>query len=82
MNSKRESNSFEGMRVIADYTVGDQRIIVLQRSDSVQAAVTGEKAGAPAKPTPKIAARWATASTAGASSPRLIPALNISQAGP
>jgi hypothetical protein len=81
MKTKSESNSFERMRVIADYNVGDQRIIVLQRSDSVQAAVAGEEAGAPAKPTRKIAARPANASAVGAGGPWLMPARNTSEAG-
>jgi hypothetical protein len=70
MKTKSESNSFEGMRVIADYNVGDQRIIVLERSDSTQEEATRQKTSVPAKKTvPPIAARGASASTVGASGP-------------
>jgi hypothetical protein len=79
MKTKFESNSFEGMRVIAEYDVGDQRIIVLERSNSTQEAVTRRKTSAPARPTPKIAARPAAFSASG---PRPRGALNISGAGP
>ena len=67
MKTKPESNSFEHMRVIADYNVGDQRIIVLERADSTQEAVTRQKTSLPAKTVPPIAARNAGASTVGAS---------------
>jgi hypothetical protein len=69
MKTKSESNSFEGMRVIADYNVGDQRIIVLERSDSTQEAVTRRKTSVPAKTVPPIAARNTSVSTVGASGP-------------
>ncbi|MGB8989270.1 MAG: hypothetical protein WCC37_21920 [Candidatus Sulfotelmatobacter sp.] len=70
MKTKFESNSFEGMRVIADYNVGDQRIIVLERSNSTQEAVTRQKTSAPAKPAPPMAARSTSASIEGAVGPR------------
>ena len=77
MKTKCESTSFEGMRVIADYNVGDQRIIVLERSDSAQAAVSGQKANPLARTIPSIAARSTTASTIGGSGPWLRRAANI-----
>jgi hypothetical protein len=67
METKCESNSFGGMRVIADYNVGDQRIIVLERSDSTQEEVTRQKTSAPAKAVPPMAARSTTVFSAGAS---------------
>jgi hypothetical protein len=69
MKSECESHSFEGMRVIADYSVGDQRIIVLERADSTQEAATRQATNPPAKTVPPIAARSRSASTVGASGP-------------
>ena len=77
MKIKRERNSFEGMRVIADYNVGDQRIIVLERSDSAQLAVARQKARTLATTTPPIADRRTSASTASGSGPWLRRAANI-----
>jgi hypothetical protein len=71
MKTNCESNSFGGMRVIADYNVGDQRIIVLERSDSSHEEVTRQKTSAPAKTVPPMAARSTTVSTDGASGLRL-----------
>lgn len=61
MKTKRESNSFEGMRVIADYNIGDQRIIVLERSDRTDGKVKAKDGDCEAKRIPPIAARSATA---------------------
>lgn len=69
MKTKCESNSFEGMRVIADYNVGDQRIIVLDRSDNRQTARPGKKVSAPANTVRPIAARSTTASIVGTTGP-------------
>jgi hypothetical protein len=69
MKTKRERNSFEGMRVIADYNVGDQRIIVLERSDSAQEAVARRQARMLAKTTPPIAERSTIALAASGSGP-------------
>jgi hypothetical protein len=71
MKTKREHNTFEGMRVIADYNVGDQRIIVLERSQRVEGAVAGQKVDAVAKKIPPIAAHREGASSVGAMSPWL-----------
>jgi hypothetical protein len=67
MKTKRESISFEGMRVIADYNVGDQRIIVLERFDSAKAAMSGQKENSLDKKIPPIAARSTTAPSVGGS---------------
>jgi hypothetical protein len=58
MKTKSRRNFFEGMRVIADYNVGDQRIIVLERSDNAQEAVGRQQV---AKRTASIARSSATA---------------------
>jgi hypothetical protein len=50
MEPKRDSNYCEGMRVVADYNVGNQRIIVLEWADKPQVAAAKQ----PAKPTVKI----------------------------
>jgi hypothetical protein len=71
MKTKRESSSFEGMRVIADYNVGDQRIIVLERSDTAEGALAGQKADTVAKTIPPMAARRATTLTVGGRGPWL-----------
>lgn len=71
MKTKRESNSFEGMRVIADYNVGDQRIIVLERTDRAEGAVAGQKADIVAEAIPPIAARSATSLAVGGRGPWL-----------
>jgi hypothetical protein len=68
MKTKREHNTFEGMRVIADYNVGDQRIIVLQRSERKEGAVAEQKeADNVAKKVPPVAAHREGASIVGAS---------------
>jgi hypothetical protein len=69
MKTKREHNTFEGMRVIADYNVGDQRIIVLQRSETKEGAVAGQKVDNVAKKIPPIAAHCEGASIVVASRP-------------
>jgi hypothetical protein len=77
MKTKREHNTFEGMRVIADYNVGDQRIIVLERSEKVEGAVAEQKVETVAKKIPPIAAHREGASSVGVSRPWLRGVANI-----
>jgi hypothetical protein len=71
MKTKREHNTFEGMRVIADYNVGDQRIIVLERSERVEGEVAEQEVDTVAKKIPPIAAHREGASSVGAIRPWL-----------